>query len=79
MVINDERAVEAGKRALENEEGWTFAAKDPSKGHFYVSVIKSVVRMIGCVFLMASGIHPIVLAGIALFIAEGLGIVEEIV
>jgi hypothetical protein len=50
--------------------------KDPSKGHFYVSLAKSGIRIVAGVFL-ALGNLP--LAGGLLILAEGLGIVEEIV
>lgn len=43
--------------------------------HFAVSMIKSVVRIAGCVFLINGAI---VTAGIMLLIAEMLGIVEEL-
>lgn len=50
--------------------------KDTSKGHFYVSLFKSGIR-IGA---GASLVHGnIVAAGVLLIVAEFLGIVEEIV
>jgi hypothetical protein len=52
------------------------AAKDPGKGHFYVSMVKSVVRVGGFAFLIMGNF---VLAGLFLIAAEGLGIVEELV
>jgi len=52
------------------------AAKDPGKGHFYVSMVKSVVRVGGFAFLVMGNF---VMAGLLLIAAEGLGIVEEIV
>ncbi len=70
----DERAVEAARRASD-----TVTGKDPGMGHFVVSIIKSIVRIIGYVFLMSSGIDALVFAGITLIIAEGLGMLEEIV
>ena len=76
----DERAVEAGKRAIETT---AVTGKDPGLGHFVVSLIKSGVRIIGYVFLMvagvSTGISALVYTGIALTIAEMLGIIEEVV
>ena len=48
---------------------------DPSKKHFYISLAKSAVRIIGCIFLIQGNV---VLAGFFLLGAEGLGIVEEL-
>ena len=59
--------------------------KDTSKGHFYVSIIKSFVRVAAGVALILSALQPfhadqfIVTTGALLIIAEILGIVEEIV
>lgn len=52
------------------------AAKDPGKGHFYVSMVKSVVRIAAGVALIYGNF---ILAGALFILAEGLGIVEEIV
>lgn len=50
--------------------------KDPSKGHFYVSLVKSIVRIgAGCFLITGS----LLLAGVCLIFAEILGIVEELV
>ena len=50
--------------------------KDTSKGHFYVSVCKSAVRIAaGASLIMGS----LVVCGVLLILAEILGIVEEIV
>ena len=50
--------------------------KDTSKGHFYVSVCKSAVRIAaGAALIMGS----LVVCGALLILAEILGIVEEIV
>lgn len=65
----DERAIKAGK-------GLGVASKDPSKGHFYVSIVKSLLRMVGCGFLMVGSFG---MAGLMLLIAEGFGIMEELV
>lgn len=50
--------------------------KDTSKGHFYVSLAKSVLRIIAGISLTQGSI---VAAGIYLIAAEILGIVEELV
>jgi hypothetical protein len=50
--------------------------KDTSRGHFYVSIVKSIVRIGagGCLI-----IGNIFFAGFLLIFAELLGIVEELV
>jgi hypothetical protein len=50
--------------------------KDTSKGHFYVSLAKSVLRILAGANLMFGHFY---IAGILLILAEGLGIVEELV
>lgn len=50
--------------------------KDPSRNHFYVSIIKSVTRVhAGLALIMGMFIT----AGVLLIVAEILGIVEELV
>lgn len=50
--------------------------KDTSKGHFYVSIVKSAVRIAaGAALIMGS----LVVCGALLILAEILGIVEELV
>lgn len=50
--------------------------KDPSKGHFYVSLAKSALRVIaGGMFIQGS----MILGGAFLIAAEVLGIIEELV
>jgi hypothetical protein len=50
--------------------------KDVSKGHFYVSVVKSAVRIgAGTALIMGS----LAVCGWLLILAEILGIVEEVV
>jgi hypothetical protein len=50
--------------------------KDTSKGHFYVSIVKSAVRIAaGTALIMGS----LVVCGALLILAEVLGIVEELV
>jgi hypothetical protein len=58
--------------------------KDPSKGHFYVSLVKSGLRMIAGSSIVAAGyIIPgagwLVAGGVLLIGAEILGVVEELV
>lgn len=48
-----------------------------SKGHLVVSILKSVLRMGACLWTICTG-NVFVLA-MGLFLAEGLGIVEELV
>jgi len=50
--------------------------KDTSKGHFYVSLVKSGLRIVAGVFLIDGNL---LVAGSLLILAEGLGIVEELV
>lgn len=50
--------------------------KDPSKGHFYVSMVKSFLRIAAGVALCIYGL-PIV--GGLFIVAELLGIIEELV
>jgi hypothetical protein len=50
--------------------------KDTSHGHFYVSMIKSGLRILAAVCLMG---NRFVSAGVLFFLAEILGIVEEMV
>ena len=59
--------------------------KDPSQGHFYVSVVKSFIRIAAGVCLILVNVEPenvfsfIKTAGALLIFAEVLGIVEELV
>ena len=52
------------------------ATKDPGKAHFYISLIKSFIRIVGCGFLMGGNF---LMAGSLFIFAELLGILEEIV
>ena len=50
--------------------------KDPSKGHFYVSLAKSFIRILaGAVLIMGA----FAITGALIILAEVLGIVEELV
>jgi len=51
--------------------------KDTSKGHFYVSLVKSATRIAAGIALIWP--QNIILAGIFLIVAEMLGIAEEMV
>ena len=51
-------------------------SKDPSRGHFYVSLVKSVIRIGAGVCLIQGNLF---FAGFLLIFAELLGIVEELV
>ena len=70
----------AGARARQNVEGIKIMIeiqpKDPSRGHFYVSLVKSGLRIVAGVFLINGNL---LVAGSLLILAEGLGIVEELV
>lgn len=50
--------------------------KDPSRGHFYVSLAKSFIRIVAGVCLVVG--FP-VWCGIGIIAAEALGILEELV
>ena len=50
--------------------------KDTSKGHFYVSLVKSALRIAAGAALI---IGAFVITGVLLILAEILGIVEELV
>ena len=50
--------------------------KDPSKNHFYVSLVKSGLRIAAGGFLLTANLF---LAGVLLIGAELLGIAEEVV
>lgn len=50
--------------------------KDTSRGHFYVSLAKSIIRIAAGIFLMSGNF---VVAGAGFIFAEVLGIVEEMV
>jgi hypothetical protein len=50
--------------------------KDTSKGHFYVSLTKSAIRIVAGACLVSGNF---VFAGIGFILAEVLGIVEELV
>ena len=60
----------------ESPKGIVPANKDPSKGHFYVSLVKSVLR-IGAGGSLLYG--NLLLAGALFIVAELLGILEELV
>ena len=51
--------------------------QDTSRGHFYVSLVKSVTRIAAGIALVWP--QSLILAGVFLIAAEILGIVEEIV
>ena len=50
--------------------------KDTSKGHFYVSLVKSILRICAGVSMIMIGLPE---AGTFFIVAEILGIVEELV
>ena len=69
------RSEDTGKAIAEDI---TVAAKDPGRGHFYVSMIKSAIRFLGYGIMLGAG-GAVAYAGIALILAEVLGIAEELV
>ena len=50
--------------------------KDPSKRHFYISLVKSAIRIAGCVVALFKG--SIFWLATGLLVAELLGIAEEL-
>lgn len=50
--------------------------KDPSKKHFYISLVKSGLRLVGCLFAAYTG--SVVALAFFLGFAEVLGILEEL-
>ena len=50
--------------------------KDTSRGHFYVSLVKSGIRIVAGFCLITGNL---LMAGVCLIFAEMLGIVEELV
>jgi hypothetical protein len=52
------------------------APKDTGKGHFYVSLVKSALRIVAGGFLITGNL---MVAGLLLILAEVLGIAEELV
>jgi len=88
MTIGNPRAEAVGKRVAGDitdvrvTKG-AVTGKDPGKGHFYVSIVKSVLRLFASAGLFAVGynfgITALAGAGVLFFAAEILGIVEELV
>jgi len=50
--------------------------KDTSKGHFYVSLVKSAIRIVAGACLISGNL---LMAGYCLIMAEMLGVVKELV
>jgi len=50
--------------------------RDASRGHFYVSLVKSGLRIIAGIFIINGNFY---VAGSLLILAEVLGIIEELV
>ena len=60
------------------------SSKDPGKGHFYVSIVKSVIRIGAGACIVKFGydfqaVDLLMYAGLLIIAAEVLGIVEEVV
>ena len=59
-----------------NDQSWKVNTKDPGRGHFWVSMVTSMLRIaagIGLIF------GSLTFCGIMLVLAEALGILEELV
>ena len=69
------RAEDSGKAVADTI---TIVGKDPGKGHFWVSMVKSAIRFLGYGMMLGAG-GVVAYAGIALILAEVLGIAEELV
>lgn len=75
----DPRADIAGQRAIEAIEAKAVTGKDPGKGHFIISMVKSVLRIVGCFMLLLGVNSALILFALLFLVAELLGIVEELV
>lgn len=54
-------------------------SKDPGKGHFYVSIFKSILRLGASYGLYMTGDVILIVVGVMFGLAEILGIIEELV
>ena len=64
-------------KALPSDDKWLKVnGKDPSRGHFWVSMFKSGLRISAGIWLI---LGDLTLCGIMLILAEALGILEELV
>jgi len=52
--------------------------KDPSKKHFYLSMVKSAIRLGGCMVLALSGDLVLATFAVMFAVAEFIGIAEEL-
>ena len=52
-------------------------AKDPGKMHYYISLVKSGIRIAGCVGAVV--LQSITLLAVSFLLAEVLGILEEVI
>jgi hypothetical protein len=74
------------KMNYENSLSINVQPKDPSKRHFYISLIKSAVRMVAGASIMIGGYYLgpqdwglyIMIGGALLILAEVLGVLEEL-
>ena len=78
-TINDIQSLkpelEKAKALIERTEQIGQPKESKTSKHFKISLFKSGVRMFGCVALIAGSL---VYAGCLLFIAECLGVIEEL-
>ena len=77
--VLDPRAEVAGQRAIETTEAKAVTGKDPGKGHFIISMIKSILRIVGCFMIILGVQNALLLFALMLLVAELLGIAEELV
>ena len=64
-------------KALPSDDKWLRVnSKDPGRGHFWVSMFKSGLRIAAGIWLI---LGDLTLCGIMLILAEALGILEELV
>ena len=64
------------KPLTSDDQSWRVNAKDPGKGHFWVSMFKSGLRIAAGIWLI---LGDLTMCGIMLILAEVLGIIEEMV
>lgn len=72
--MENPRGEESGKAVAD----MLVTAKDPGRGHFYVSMVKSGLRFLAYGIMLGVG-GGVAYAGIVLILAEVLGIAEELV
>lgn len=51
------------------------AKESKTNYHFYISIVKSIIRIVGCLYLLRGDCFS---GGVILLVAEIIGIVEEL-